>query len=221
MDGVALECVPHYTYLGVPLDSRLTFELTIKELVKKVKGRLFNLAKISNMINRSTALIIYKTCIATLFDYASFFYAAAGENCLVRLQRLQNRGLRTCINTANRVHSVEELHTKSSMPMLARRRDELLVTLMRKYYGKSSEALAERGLDRQESRNTRASSKKLFALGRPNTEGYRKSPEYRGKMLWNVQLDWLKESTTKAQFKRNLKKVHNLRTNTQTRIKRW
>ena len=120
--------------MGVTLDAKLTFEKAISELTSKVNHRLFSLVKIRDMISRGTALVIYSTSIATLFDYGSFFYAAANESGLMKLQRLQNRGLRTCLNTANLVHSVEELHSEGSVLRLNRRWDELMLTLMYKKY---------------------------------------------------------------------------------------
>ena len=210
MGGDRLASVQCYTYLGVPLDSRLTFEPAIAELSKKVNNRLFNLAKIRMLISLSTALVIYKTSIATLFDYASFFYVAASGENLLKLQRLQNRGLRTCLNTNNRVHTVDELHSKGKIQKLDRRWDELMLTLMRKYYSKN-QAIAGEECVSGDVAVTRGAVKKLFPLKRPNTQGYKKSPVYRGNMLWNVQPEWLKDSVTKPQFKRNLKKVSDLR----------
>ena len=104
------------------------------DLSKKVNACLFNQAKIRDLITLATALIIYKTSIATLFDYASFFYSSASGDSLLKLQRLQNRGLRTCLNTSVLVHSVEVLHYVGEVAKLARRWDELMLTLMRKYY---------------------------------------------------------------------------------------
>ena len=155
-------------------------------------------------------MVIYKSCVATLFDYASFFYGAASDSNLLKLQRLQNRGLRTCLDSVNVRYSVLELHALSSVAMLDRRRDELMLGLMFKLYGKEvgrRNEIVNVGNDRQ----TRADSHLLFSLRRPITEGYRKSPRYRGNMLWNVQPEWLKRCETKIQFKRCMKRVVDLR----------
>ena len=116
---------------------------------------------------------------------------------------------RICLNTAQNVYTVDELHEMSKTSRLSRRWDELLLTLMRKYY------LADEGVAAApapvEGRTLRSDSKMLFALKRPITEGYKKSPTYRGRMLWNVQTEDLKLSLSKAQFKRKLKLIVNLR----------
>ena len=102
-----------------------------------------------------------------------------------------------------------ELHDMSKTSRLSRRWDELLLTLMRKYY------LADEGVVAApapvEGRTLRSDSKMLFALKRPITEGNKKSPTYRGRILWNVQTEDLKMSLSKAQFKRKLKLIVNLR----------
>ena len=212
LGGIALERVPVYTYLGIPLDSKLTFEHAIGELTRKVNNRLFNLAKIRNLIDRGTALVIYRTSVATLFDYASFFYVAGSDTGLQKLQRLQNRGLRTCLNTANHVYHVDELHSMSGTSMLERRWDELLLTLMLKFYkAEYPEGGPDHDVSSLADRSLRSDSKMLFSMRRPITQGYKKSPAYRGRMLWNVQPEDLKQSISKAQFKRKLKTVVDFR----------
>ena len=210
MGGWLLESVTSYTYLGVHLDSRLSYEKTISELISKVNNRLFNLTAIRPLISRGTALVIYKTSVATLFDYASFFYVAANEGLLLKLQRLQNRGLRTCLNTATCVYSVEQLHSMSSTSELSRRWDELMLTLMLKYYRRDHADWLDR-VNSDTVGSLRSQSKMLFGLKRPVTEGYKRSPCYHGKMLWNVQPEWLKLSVSKGQFKRNLRQIEDLR----------
>ena len=89
------------------------------------------------------------------------------------------------------------------------RRDELLLTLMRKYYDR--EQAENEGERVNADRSLRSQDKMLFVMKRPITEGYRKSPVYRGQTLWNVQPEHLKQSVSKAQFKRNMGRVKDLR----------
>ena len=97
----------------------------------------------------------------------------------------------------------------SKTQYLSRRRDELMLTLMYKLYHRS--AAADADPRPRAAHGTRSENKKLFQLRRPVTESYKRSPVYRGNMLWNVQPEWLKDNHTKAQLKRNLKRVDNLR----------
>ena len=100
----------------------------------------------------------------------------------------------------------------SNTSRLARRWDELLLTLMRKYYLADEELGAQRVQNLSvEGRTLRSDTKLLFTMRRPITQGYKKSPTYRGRMLWNVQSEDLKLSLSKAQFKRKLKLIADLR----------
>ena len=67
---------------------------------------------------------------------------------------------------------------ESGVVRLARRWDELLLTLMRKYYIIGHPETDGAGL--VERRNTRSVDKKLFKMKRPVTEGYRQSPVFTG-----------------------------------------
>ena len=87
-----------YKYLGVHLDSRLNYNTHIDNCCKIVSHKLFLLSKIRYFITESTSTRIYKSMVAPLIDYGDVIYSGASELKIQSLQKLQNRGLRVCLN---------------------------------------------------------------------------------------------------------------------------
>ena len=73
--------------------------------------------------------------------------------------------------------TIEGLHDRAEAPMLNLRRDELLVTMM---YKRSKKVTSVTKI-----RSTRSDGKFVFPCKRPRTAMYRKSPFYRGTLLWD------------------------------------
>ena len=81
-------------------------------------------------MTHTTAVLLYKTMIMSLFDYACFAYEGTTKD-LIKLQRLQNRGLCVCFRKKNDFKTkIVIMHDKSGVPKLERRRQELLLSLM-------------------------------------------------------------------------------------------
>ena len=60
LNGNDLEYVTHYKYLGIILDSTLTFKNQIQNTIKIVAHKISLLQKIRNYINENAAIQIYK-----------------------------------------------------------------------------------------------------------------------------------------------------------------
>ena len=205
MDGRKLECVKEYTYLGLRLDCHLTMELAMKDLSQKVNNRLFRFTKLRHLLTNNASILVYKTMIMTVFDYCSFAYAGCTDTTLLKMQRLQNRGLRTCYRY-NREHlSIIEMHNESGVPYLKRRREELLLTLMYKHSRKPDYVDLRRG-----ERVTRSENKIKFLVKQPKLAGYKKSPLYRGAHLWNLLGDWYHHTECKQLFKTRIQRLDNI-----------
>ena len=138
--------------------------------------------------------------IMSLFDYACFAYEGTTKDNLKKLQRLQNRGLATCFKLSqDNFITIEEMHKRAGVPMLERRRQELLLSLM--FKNSTSEKLVD---DRPRARTTRSHKKIRFSTLNHNSALYTKSPIYRGSTLWNNLGDWFQRSVSKQQFKQRI-----------------
>ena len=84
-----LEVVDSYKYIGITLDTHLTYKPHIKSIISKVTHKLSVLTKIRKYIDITTSLTLYKSMILPHFDYGDMIYAATSNENLNDLQTLQ------------------------------------------------------------------------------------------------------------------------------------
>ena len=101
-DNVILEKVSHYKYLGVTLDSRLSYSHHIGYIESKVIKRIGVLGRARHFLSEDTCIYLYKQLIITLMDYCDHIYAGTTQKCKVTLQKLQNSAAR-CILYADKM----------------------------------------------------------------------------------------------------------------------
>ena len=168
---------PSYKYLGVYIDSLLNFNSHIDNCCKIVSHKLYLLSKIRQFITQETCVRIYKSMVVPLFDYGDIIYSGTNDKNLFRLQKLQNRGLRICINTQEYMSRVQLHQCCMVFPLKSRRKVNL-----RKYMFKQ-----KTNLDIVVNRNirTRRHDAVIFETSIPNLELFKKSTIYRGIIEWN------------------------------------
>ena len=195
--------VPSFRYLGVTLDSALTFSNHIKTILSTVAHKAYMLGKIRKYLTTDVALLIYKTMILPYFDYADVMFTKAFVNDLDKLQRAQNKCLKTCMQLKVTTDT-DRLHRMSMIPKLKNRRQAHLLNFM---YQRQSRI----DLINDAPICTRAHDAPLFKVVKPRLEAYKRSVAYQGatrwnelnpgirniahyKMLKNIQKKWLKDS---------------------------
>ena len=87
-------------YLGIILDSKLTFATHIKTQIGKATGRLNEIKSLlnTNEINLSTKVTLYKSLVRPILTYASAAWGHAAKTHTHRLQIFQNRVIKTITN---------------------------------------------------------------------------------------------------------------------------
>ena len=166
-----------YKYLGIYLDSHLNLNKHIDYISKITSHKIFVLSKIRYMIDQRTAIYIFKTMIAPIFDYGDIVYEGGNKNRLDKLQRIQNRGLRICLSRNDYV-STEMLHHHTIIPKLYIRRRSNLKKFM--YLQQDNTRYV---VNRQIP--THAHDATVFETCIPKIEKYKKGCIYRGITLWN------------------------------------
>ena len=121
IDGNKIQYVNFFNYLGIKIDSTLTFELHAAESLRMVSHKLFLLSKIRKFITIEQALTIYRTKIVPYFDYGDVFLINTTSKTKEKLQRVQNRALRICLNSEGR-SNVNMLHNTCGINKLDDRR---------------------------------------------------------------------------------------------------
>ena len=96
VEGVTLQVVPTYKYLGITLDSTLLFNNHVKNVIAMVSYKATLLSKIRKFLLEDVAIKIYKTMVLPYFDYGDVIYATASQEGLEKLQRVQNKCLKIC-----------------------------------------------------------------------------------------------------------------------------
>ncbi len=91
-----IENAYEFEYLGVILDQKLIFSGHVEYLKGKAIGRLKMLGKTCKFVDGNTSLLLYKTLMAPVFDYADVVYDCLNSRDSHTLQRLQNSAFAYC-----------------------------------------------------------------------------------------------------------------------------
>lgn len=86
-----LEGTDCYNYLGILLDSSLTFKSHIGRTLNTCSTYVFTLAKIRKYITSTVAVQIYKSLVMSRLNFGGMLCLGAPKTSLSRLQKLQNR----------------------------------------------------------------------------------------------------------------------------------
>lgn len=128
IQGITLEIVESYKYLGVLLDEKLTFAEHINYIINIIARKNYLLCKIRPCLNQKIALLLFKTCILPYVDIGDIFYNSGYKTLLNKLQTLQNKSLKIVYGKDTEL-STDEMHAKSNLLKLeSRRKVNLLKT---------------------------------------------------------------------------------------------
>lgn len=128
----AIECVNSIKFLGLIFDNKLTWHEHI-ELVNTKCRQSLNILKVLAHTkwgaDPKSLLMIYKALILSKIDYGSIVYSSARKGHLFRLDKIQNLGIRYCLN-AFPTTPVQSLYCESAMMPLEQRRKILQTTYL-------------------------------------------------------------------------------------------
>ena len=175
--GQTLHQVPSFRYLGVTLDSVLSYSNHISTVLNSVSHKAYILSKIRRFITTYSAVKIYKSMLLPYFDYADIVFDKANQNNLDKLQRMQNRCLKICLRSDIRTDT-DLIHSTVKTAKLEYRRKAHLRSFM---YSK----LGDESLIDDLPINTRSRDAPLFKVSTPNLEVFKKSVKYNGAVEWN------------------------------------
>ena len=197
IQGMAIDYVYQYKYLGVTIDEILSFRAHLNNTIKLVAHKILMLSKIRKYITEDAAIKIYKTMILPYVDYGDIFFINSNQQQTKKLQTLQNRALRICLNTRLQT-PIKILHQSIQLPKLTARREAHLINFMYKYKNN------EKYLNNRNVR-TRLHDAPVFKTLKPNNEKYKNNVFYIGAVKWNNLPSHIRNIETYNKFKWNSK----------------
>ena len=93
LGNTLLERVEEYRYLGVIIDSQLTFQAYRDSLINRVNLKISYFRKIRYYMTQEAALMLYKGTILPIIEYADFVFDFNIKYINRKLQTLQNNAL--------------------------------------------------------------------------------------------------------------------------------
>ena len=101
-----LQCEDHVKYLGVLLDSNLSWKFHINNVALKIGRTVGVVARLRHFVPRTTLLNIYQSMILPYLTYGLAAWSQAAKTHLEKILVLQNRVLRLMYFSEPRAHAV-------------------------------------------------------------------------------------------------------------------
>ena len=139
ISNTPIEVSNSFKFLGVTLDSRLSFNEHINNIVSSCQKRVNILRMLGGTEfggDRKTLLMLYKSLVRSILEYNSFVFDSACQTSKLKLERIQNAGVRAATG-ALRETPITSLLTDSGLCPLQTRRDSQLIS----YYIKVNSTL--------------------------------------------------------------------------------
>ena len=86
MNGVELEAVADYKYLGINIDSQMTFVQQVKNMFQSIRYKIWLLMMSRDYIDQYTSIRIMKSMLLPYFDYGLVFTTCVTNNLMYKFQ---------------------------------------------------------------------------------------------------------------------------------------
>ena len=194
-----------YKYLGITLDSRLSFKDHVNYMKKKTFAKIHLLGKLSYILDRQTLLQLYKTLILPLFDYGDIVYHGLSSRDSDTLHRLRNEACRAILRVDPRTH-ITEMHDDLSLPKVYQRHNHHIATMHNFVQGNGPpycQKYVNKVSDRHEL-NTRSSETMLLVVPKTRLKITEQSFAVIGPKAWNQVPYCIRAFESHDSFKKEL-----------------
>ena len=181
----------------------MDFDKHIKQICIKAGRQLNVLKRLSSQLSTENKLCIFRCFVLSHFNYCPIIWHFCSKQNTIKLERLQERGLRFVYN--DYVSSYTDLLFRAGLPTLELGRLRNIATEMYKAInGHSPSYICNLIKERNSQYDFRQSQN--VQIPRPNTTKYGKqSFRYFGSHLWNNLPIHIKQSNDVNSFKRLIK----------------
>ena len=204
--GTEIEKVDSYKYLGIVLDSRLSFSEHVTYVRNKTIAKIRVLGGVRSFMDQSTACMLYKSLVLPLFDYNDYVYDSLSTKDQLTLQRLQNTCVRNILK-ADWMTPSSIMHDELKLLKLDKRRGYHTGCEMYKIVQEESVPQLTTKFTYVTSvhdRNTRSADTEALYQPRVRLEKCKDNFTYRGHTVWTNLPSHLKSAENYKHFKNNL-----------------
>lgn len=203
VDGKEIQEVTSLKYLGMHLQSNLSWDQHISNLKSKISPAIGLLYKFKYKFDQKTKFLIYQSLVQSHVNYLTIIYAHKKSTELRSLQRLQNRALKSVANLPM-THSTISLYTEyfpSVLPIYGTYKQQIILYVFRCLHNIGHHTISF--TRNQVSFNTRNNEQLRVALCR--TEVTKQRIEYAGSREFNNIPQHIKACVSLSNFKTLLK----------------
>ena len=104
--NVALECKEFIKYLGILIDSHLTWKHHIDHIAIKISRTIGLISKLRHFVPKRTLINIYRSLVAPYLTYGLIVWGQACKSFLDKLLKLQKRALRFIYFSDRNQHAI-------------------------------------------------------------------------------------------------------------------
>ena len=197
LNGLPLQTVTEIRYLGVIIDSKLSFKSHISSIISKAYGALKTLARAQASLPLSIRKRLYKALVLPILEYCPSVWDPSTSTLSDRIEKVQNKAMRIILNKPLGISSHPlrlELQWRSLHDRRLYRR--ALSTF------KSINKLSPPYLHNLFTYNIHTRGRnhdKLYVI-RPLTNWYKNSFTYRSTKLWNSLTKETRHATSIKHF---------------------
>ena len=205
-DGSELEFVSSYKYLGLWLDTSLSFTTHIKHLQSKVKARLSFLYRNKASFTRAAKHTLVKMTILPIFDYGDTIYRSASHSTLRKLDSLHHSAIRFATGAPFTTHHCDLYNLVDWTSLHTRRLHHWFLLIYKSILGITPHYLSSLLHISQPARNLRSSTFLNLSIPKARTVFGRHAFRFAAAYDWNTLQHTLKLSvlTSLSVFKQNL-----------------
>lgn len=151
---------------------------------------------------------VIETLVLSQLDYCSMIWSGANKRDLGKLQLVQNRAARLALRCTPR-HNVNKMHVKLSWTLVTERLMVSLLVFLRNINELKHPTCLYKQLtpsSKIHTYKTRHATRGCYQIPKAKTESMKSTVLYRAMAAWNTLPDQISKETTKASFKRRLKR---------------
>ena len=208
-DGSELEFAPCYKYLGLWLDSSLSFATHIKHLQSKVKARLSFLYRNKASFTRAAKHTLVKMTILPIFDYGDSIYRMASHSTLRKLDPLHHSAIRFATGAPFTTHHCDLYNLVDWTSLSTRRLHHWFPLIYKTILGITPHYLSSLLHISHPARNLRSSTFINLTIPTVRTVFGRSAFRFAAAFNWNTLQNTLKLSvfTSLSVFKQNMLEI--------------